>query len=67
MKAEVTLQLVGGGEEVIISSRRQDECPEARAVIGKEEVGTHFNQDIGHGISFVIWIIFTCLSVFRPD
>ena len=62
----MTLQLVGGGEEVITSSRRQDECHEARAVIGKE-VGTHFNQDIGHGISFVIWIIFTCLSMFRPD
>ena len=48
--AEVTLQLVGGGGEVIIPSRRQEECREARGVIGKEEVGTHFNQDIGCGL-----------------
>ena len=45
--AQVTLQLVGGGGEVIISSRRHKECGEARGVIGKEEVGTYFNQDIG--------------------
>lgn len=31
--------------------RRQEECHEARGIIGKEEVGiTHFNQDIGCGI-----------------
>lgn len=46
----MTLQLVGEGGEVIISSRRQEECHEARGIIGKEEVGTHFNQDIGCGI-----------------